>query len=273
MSAQPSTTHRHHLLDTSPEEVLLSLTSEAPLYLHARNWMAEMAAIRPLTEPILDEEQLWLSYPEQGLTLSLSAIRCLHRVSIEHRCRTSLALEIATRGEPRSISIAAIPTLSDLDAFAEKLAPHACTPLTRETYETWRKNHLIRPTACPCCQEAAEKRRKNPENNPITRILCSAIDQRQTLHCTLSARAFHFSQSILPHHILLSDKHISVTGDDHRSMLEIDPGLCHSLHIERRVVDAEQVTRLMLFNSLGIPELTLETSGWDSAAHWQELCM
>ncbi|MFT3992248.1 MAG: hypothetical protein QM680_12650, partial [Luteolibacter sp.] len=176
------------------------------------------------------------------------------------------------RGEPRSISIAAIPTVSDLNAFSEKLAVHPQTALSPDDYESWRKNHLIRPTACPCCQEAAEERRKNPENNPITRILCHAIDHRQALHCTLHANAFQFTQTITPGHILLSDKNISITGDDHRSMLEIDPGLCHSLHIDRRVVDAEKTTRLTIYNSLGIPELRLETTGWASANQWKNLC-
>ncbi len=163
MIPKPSlTSHRYQRIEESAATVLSSLHGESPLYLHARNWMAEMAAITPLTESITDEENDWISFPEQGLNVSLAAVRYLHAIAIDHPSRPSLALEIATHGEPRSISIAAIPVVSDLENFAVSLSRHPAQPLTSEHYDSWRARHLIRPTACPCCAEAAEKRRQNP---------------------------------------------------------------------------------------------------------------
>jgi hypothetical protein len=55
-------------------------------------------------------------------------------------------------------------------------------------------------------------------------------------------------------------------------MLEIDPGYCHSLTLHRRTIDAEPMTSLRIYNSLGAPELTIETSGWEAHDHWLSLC-
>jgi len=265
------TSHRYQRIEESAAAVLPSICGESPLYVHARNWMAEMAAITPLTESITDEEGDWLAFPEQGLNLSLPAVRYLHAIAIDHPSRPSLALEIATHGEPRSISIAAIPVVSDLDDFATSLSRHPARPLTSEHYTAWRDRHLIRPTACPCCAEAAENRRKNPEASPLAAIFSSAISEGTLLHCHLNSKTFGFSQSFVPGNLLMSSGHIGLTGNDGGAMLEIDPGLCHSFTLHRRPIDAEPMTILRIFNSLGIAEVTIEAPGFEPYDEWLRL--
>ena len=264
--------HRHHRVDAPPGNVLNDLSADTPLYIHARNWMAEMASITYLTECVMDDESQIACYPEQGLYLSLDHIEYLHTVAIEHRSRASLALEIATDGEPRAISISAIPLLSDLPAFTACLAEQPFHPLSAENYEKWRASHLTRPSICSCCADAAEERRKKPEIHPLTKIFHHAIEQQMTLHCCLASPAFRFFRSILPGALLFQGGRITLTSQDGNSMLEIDPGYCHSLTLHRTSIDAEPMTRLRIYNSLGTPELTIETPDWDACDQWLSLC-
>ena len=265
------TSQRYQRIEESAATVLSSIHGESPLYLHARNWMAEMAAITPLTESIIDDDSDWLSFPEQGLNLSLSAVRYLHAISIDHPSRPSLALEIATHGEPRSISIAAIPVVSDLESFSTSLSRHPSQPLTPEYYDLWRSHHLIRPTACPCCAEAAENRRQNPESSPLAAIFSNAISESLILHCRLHSKTFGFSQSFVPGNLLMNSGHLGLTGNDGAAMLEIDAGLCHSFTLHRRPVDAEPMTILKIFNSLGVAEVTIEAPGYEPYDEWLRL--
>jgi hypothetical protein len=187
--------HRHHRVDAPAASVLNDLSTDTPLYIHARNWMAEMATITALTECLIDEESQIAYFPEQGLHLSLDSIECLHTIAIEHRSRASLALEIATHGEPRAVSIAAIPHLSDLPAFTASLAEQPFHALSPESYDQWRESHLIRPAICSCCADAAEERRQRPESNPLTRIFCNAIEEGLLFHSRLTSPAFRFSKA------------------------------------------------------------------------------
>jgi hypothetical protein len=268
----PISAHRYHRLQAPPRLVLSGLCGATPLYVHARNWMAEMAAISPLTENLIDEESQWISFPEQGLNLSLAAIRHLHSVEIDHPSRPSLALEIATHGDPRAVSFAAIPSFSDMASFAGNLSEYTRQYLTGEEYDTWRSSHIIQPSACLCCAEAAARRRKNPEKSPLVRIFSSAIAQACELHCRLQSESFRFAHSFVPGNLLMDGSHIGVTGRECLSILEIDPGLCHSLVMHRREIDAEPMTSLRIYNSLGVAELTIETTGWGAYDEWLEFC-
>lgn len=234
--------------------------------------MAEMATITPLTEPVIDEDADWISFPEQGLHLHLPAIRHLHSIAIEHPSRPSVALEIATPGEPRSVSIAAIPSISDLSAFEENLDIHPSTSISPENYDEWRSSHRHLPEICACCAEAAENRRRNPENNPLHRILSMAVNVGAPLFCRLTADAFHFGFPMTPSHLFTSRGNLGITAADSMSMLEIDTGLCHSLVLRKKRIDAEPTTSLTLYNSFGIAELTIDTPGFDIHEPWRQLC-
>jgi hypothetical protein len=270
MNPQSSTaiTHRHHRIAATAQSVLPALCRSTPLYLHAGNWMAEMATITELTECLIDDE--WIAFPEQGLNLSLPAIRHLHSIAIDQR--SSLALEIATHGEPRAVSIAAIPAASDLEKFADRLDGFPNEFLSEKAYQEWRSQHLIRPAACQRCVAAAEERRRDPEANPLTHILDDAVKQGLHLHCQLTSPAFHFALSMTPGNLLLNHGHLAITSHDHRSMLEIDTGLCHLLDLRRRRIDDEPMTVMSIYNSLGAVELTLQTPGYDAYENWLRLC-
>lgn len=265
------TSHRYRRIEESPASVLSALSHTTPLYIHARNWMAEMALISPLADSFRGDGG-WLSFPEQGLNMAMDSLQHLHCVTIDHHTRPSLALEIATHGEPRAISFAAIPSISNLEAFRASLESHPSQPLSSDQYHAWRDSHLIRPTACSCCAGAAEARRKDPGKSPLARILRHSIEDGLQLHCRLHSASFHFALSLIPADILLGKGHITITGDDCASMVEIDPGLCHSLMLHRKEIDAEPMTVLRVYNSLGVPELVIETPGYKAHDQWLEFC-
>ena len=266
------TTHRYRRIEESPSAVLSSLPGDNPLYVHARNWMSEMAVITPLTDSFTDEDGDWLSFPERGLNLFLPGVLHLHAISIDHQSRPSVALEIATPGEPRSVSFAAIPRFSDVAVFADALSRHPSQEMTPDEYNAWRTDHLIRPRACPCCADAAEDRRRDLSENPLSRIFAEAIEKERTLHCRLRSVAFGFSSSFVPSDLLLRKGRIAITSRDHMAMLEIDPGFCHRLNFNRCRIDAEPMTRLSVSNSLGETELVIETAGPETFAEWSRLC-
>jgi hypothetical protein len=261
-------THRHYRIDAAPAAVLPALCHSTPLYVHAGNWMADLAAITDFTECLVDDD--WLSFPEQGLALSLPAIQHLHTIAIDRR--SSLAMEIATPGEPRAVSIAAIPAASDLDQFAERLSYFPTKFLNEKRYQEWRSQQLIRPAACKRCVAAAEERRLHMATNPLGHIFANAVKEGLTLHCELTSPVFRFAVAITPGEILFDRGHLGITGNDQLSMLEIDTGLCHSLDLRRRLVDDEPMTVLSIFNSLGAVELTLQTPGFTAYENWLQLC-
>lgn len=263
--------HRYRRIEESPATVLNGLCRDNPLYVHTRIWMSEMAGILPITETLATDDN-WLSYPEQGLNLFLPAIRHMHAVSINHPSRPSTALEIATHGEPRSVSFAAIPLFSDIAAFRESLSVHPSLDLSAEEYDAWRGDHLVRPTACTCCAEAAKNRRKNIANSPLSRIFTDAIESRIPLHCQIRSDSFRFANTFIPGELITQNGHITLTSDDHKSMLEIDPGLCHALTFDRVRIDDEPMSFLNLSNSLGETELIISTPGFEACSDWIQLC-
>lgn len=265
------TSHRYRRIEEAPSTVVADLSNTTPLYVHARNWMAEMAVITSLSDSFRSDDG-WLSFPEQGLNLSIHAIQHLHCVAIDHHTKPSLALELATDGEPRAVSFAAIPSLSDLDTFRDTLDAHPSQILSSGQYHAWRTSHMIRPTVCPCCASAAEARRKDPGKSPLARILTHSIGEQRELHFRLHSPSFHFGLSQTPAELLLNNGRLTIIGETSSSMLEIDPGLCHSLMLLRKEIDAEPMTQLRIYNSRGVPELTIETSGYDAHDRWLEFC-
>ncbi len=265
------TARRYRRLEESPAAVLDQLPRGNPFYIHARNWMAEMAAIVPVTGCFPTDDG-WLSFPEQGLGLHLHSILHLHSVAVDHPSRPSIALEIATRGEPRSVSVAAIPLFSDITSLEQSLSSHPSLDLTSHEYDAWRHTHLIRPTACSCCADAAKNRRDNAADSPLSRILNETIESKRTLHCHLSSDSFRFSRCFTPDELNVRKGQINLTGDDHTALLEIDPGLCHSLTFNRKLIDGEPTTLLHLANSLGKTELVITTTGFDVCSKWARLC-
>ena len=269
----PFLTHQRSLRFTCPLAPLLeSVATGGPLYVHARNWLAELAAITPLTGIVIDDEEKVALLPEVGLQISLKSIEAVHGVEIRHRESQVLAVEMATRGEPRSISIAAIPRMSDMDHFIGALRGHPSETLREEEYQQWRNDFIIRPKMCPCCAAAAEERRAAPENNPLTRIFCSAIGEKRALRCSIVSPHFSFATWLAPKSLQFSGGVIGVIAEDGKSMLEVDTGLCYLLKIVRRRFDGESFTVLKVYDSMGILQLEISTHGWEAERSWHELC-
>lgn len=252
--------------------LLQDLPGAGPLYLHARNWMAELAAITPLTGLVIDEDERAAFFPEEGLHLSLDAVQAIHGIAIEHHTHPALAIELASHGEPRALSIAAIPNFSDLTRFSSILQRHPSERLSEETYQEWRRASTLLPRICSCCAAAAEERRENPERNPLTRILCHAIEEQATLRCRLRSTLFSFATPLLPRTLQFSDHKISVIAADGKSMLEVDLGICASLRIHLRKIDDEAFSVLQVFDSTGHPHLELAAPGPQMGHAWQRRC-
>lgn len=265
------TARRYHLIETPALQVLDSLPSELPLYVHGRVPMAEVAVITTLGGCFVGHDGCF-RFPETGLAMSLDAIRAMHCIEVEDEAFPSVALEIATPGEPRSVSFAAVPSFSNPRDFGKSLASHPARELTSSQYDTWRARHHVPPHQCPCCKEAAANRRLNPANNPIARILAEAVHSRTVLRCQVHSKVFNFRITLTPGELLVHDSHLGITGEDQHSLIEIDPGFCHSMTIRTERIDSELVTILNIHDSLGTLGLTLETPGEKSAAKWAEIC-
>lgn len=253
--------------------LLQGVSGGGPLYIHARNWLAELAAIVPLGDMVSDEAENSLFFPEQGLHLSLAAVEAVHGVTIDYRSRRALALEIATRGEPRTLSVVAIPNISNMAHFTRCLDHHPAEILGEEEYRQWRDEFIVRPVLCPCCEAAVEERRSQPERNPLTRIFRHAIAHGLDLRCSVVSTAAGFTNWLRPGSLQLSHGMLGVIAEDGKSMLEVDLGICHLLRIVCRVVDDEPFTEMRLYDSLGETRLVISARGRDKDAVWRGLCV
>lgn len=252
--------------------MLQSITLGGPLYVHARNWMVELASIIHLSDLVVDEESNTALFPEAGLHLSLGAVEAVHGVEIDYRSRHALALEIATPGEPRAVSIVAIPNISDLEHFRSCMNHHPSEILREEEYRRWREEFIVLPVICPCCQSAAEERRAHPENNPLTRVFCHAIEENLPLLCRVVSPIFGFSTWLTPKNLQLANGILGAISEDGRSMLEVDFGVCHTLRIVCRLLDDEPFSEINLYDSVGELHLSIAARGWDKEAIWRGLC-
>lgn len=264
---------RHALRFTgSFPSILTGIAKGGPLYVHARNWMAEMASIVPLTGMVVDEQENSVFFPEEGLHLSLEAVEAVHGVEIDCRDTRALALEIATPGEPRSVSIVAVPNISDLGHFTGCLNHHPADFVSEEDYQQWREGFIVRPSVCPCCHSAAEERRSFPERNPLTRIFCDAIDRNIDLRCGIVSPVLGFTTWITPGSLQFSNGMLGIIARDGKSMMEVDPGVCHTLKIVCRLIDDEPFSEINLYDSLGELHFKIAARGWDKEATWRGLC-
>lgn len=270
----PPQVARRTLRFTGPAPSLLqAVASGGPLYVHARNWMTELAAIVPLSEMVSDEDGKSVFFPENGLHLSLAAVEAVHGVEIDYRTRQALALEIATHGEPRTLSVVAIPNISEMEHFTRCLNHHPADILREDQYQQWRDEHIIRPMICPCCQAAADERRSYPERNPLTRMFCHAIEQELELRCSLISPVVGFTTWLKPKNLQLANGILGVIADDGKSMLEVDFGVCHTLRIVCAMMDGERFTEMILFDSLGNPHFKIAAREWEMDAAWRSMCM
>lgn len=248
-----------------------SITCGGPLYLHTRNWMAELAAIVDPGDPVIDDHEDSVLLPEAGLQLSLPAVEVVHGVGINYQSRRALALEFATFGEPRSLSIVAIPNISNLGYFRKCMELHHSEVLSEGEYQAWRNDFMVRPSLCPCCAGAAEMRREDSESHPLTRIVCEAIERNLPLRCQMVSEVLGFSRWITPKNLRFSEGILGVIADDGKSMLEVDLGMCHSMRIVRRRIDDEAFSEINLYDSLGLLHLRISARGWDREAVWRGL--
>lgn len=255
---------------TGPFSSMLGgIGGSGPIYVHSRNWMVEMASIVHLGGIATDEEEGVVFFPEEGLHLALGAVEAVHGVEINCQGKRALALEVATRGETRSLSFVAIPNVSNVGHFTRCMDHHPAEILTEDDYKVWRDDFMIRPSICPCCQSAAEERRAYPERNPLTRILCHAIENELNLRCEVVSPVLGFTTWLQPGNLQLSSGILGAIARDGRSMLEIDLGICHNLKIVRRVLDDEAFSEISLYDSLGTLHFRMSARGWDKEMIWR----
>lgn len=268
----PYQTCRRALRFTGPVAPLLQdVATGRPLYVHARNRMAELAAIVPLSEMVVEGDD-WF-FPGEGVHLSASAVEAVHAVEIESPTRPAMALEIATRGEPRSLSIVASATFSDVGEFTRCLNRHPVEIVEKDEYRQWQEDFTFQPVMCPCCLTSAEERRANPERNPLTRILCHAIENNRSFRCGIVSPVVGLTTWLHPENLQISGGFVAAIAEDGKSILEVDLGVCHMLRIQRRLIDAERFTEIQLYDSLGARHLTLSTKGWKVESVWRKLCL
>jgi hypothetical protein len=266
------TARRNLRYSGSVPSLLESLTGDLPLYVHARNWLAELATIAPLTGLLIDESDQTAIFPEQGLVIALGQVAAVHGVPLLYGAHQTWALEIAAAGEPRAVSIVAIPEFSDMEHFTRSLHRHPADVLCDAEYRQWREAFAVIPPMCPCCHAAAEERRTNPERNPLARIFWHSIESQLALRCQIISPAMGFSCWLTPKTLEFSKRGLTVLAEGGRSLLEVDVGICHSLQMVCRLIDAEPFTEIHLYDSLGELHLQIAACGWHYEAIWRGLC-
>jgi len=271
--SHPHPVGRRSLRFTGPfNGILQELTGIGPLYVHARNWLAELAAIIPLTGMAVDESGNTAIFPEDGLVISLGEVEEVHGVTINYQKRQALALEFATPGEPRGVSIVAIPNISDMESFTRCLHRHPAEIVREDEYERWREKFMVRPAICPCCMAAMEERRENPERNPLTAIFQHAIAEGLELRCEIISPSMGLSTWLAPRGLQFSNGLTGLIGSDNKAMLEVDYGMCHSLRIARQVMDGEVFSEICLYDSIGQLHLKIAARGAKHEGFWREIC-
>jgi hypothetical protein len=234
--------------------------------------MAGMCAMTPLREMVIDHSGSEACFPEEGLHVSLRKIDAIHGVDLHSATGPLLSAEFAIRGVPKALAIAAIPNLSDVERFRSAMGEQAAQFITPQGFQRWHKSHARKPALCPCCEAAAEKRRATLEQNPLTRIFHHAIGSGMQLRSSIVSPAYGFTASLTPASLAFAEGILEVSGADGTTMIELDPGLCHSLTIVRETLDGERFSTLKLYDSTGTIHLKLAAPGWETEKLWRKIC-
>lgn len=255
------------------ERLFLTIGGESPLLIHAANAMAGLAAIMPLGGIVGSEDGGTLFFPDAGLEIALDRIDAMHGIDLPMGDRSTLSVEFAMRGDPRALAIASIPPHGNADSFRHRLLALRFTSLDPSIYQKWCRDYTRHPVMCPCCSAAATKRRGDPAGNPMARMFEQAILSSTPLRCTLLSPSCGFASWLIPADLCFGNGRLELTGNGGASLLELDPGICHSLAITRRRLDGENFSVMRLFDSKGEAHLEIATPGWRAAADWKSLCM
>jgi hypothetical protein len=268
----PEPSHCFRIHDPA-ERLFLAFGGESPLLIHAANAMAGLAAIMPLGELVGSEDGNTLFFPDAGLEIMPDRTDAIHGIDLPMGERSTLSVEFAMRGDPRALAIAAIPPHGNATLFRHHLLALRFTSLDPRIYQKWSRAYTRHPVMCPCCSAAATKRRSDPAGNPIARVFEQAILRCTPLRCTLPSDACGFSSWLLPSDLSFANGRLELTGNGGSSLLEFDPGICHSLAIARRRLDGEDFSVMRLFDSKGEAHLEIATPGWRAESEWKALCM
>lgn len=255
------------------ERLFLAIGGESPLLIHATNPMAGLAGIMPLGEMVGSEDGRTLFFPDAGLEIALDRIDAMHGIELPTEDGSTLSIEFALRGDPRALAIAAIAPHENADLFRRRLLALRFTSIDPLIYRKWSRAHTQHPVMCPCCSAAAAKRRANPAGNPMAGMFEQAVVRSTPLRCTLISRSCGFTSWLLPSDLSCGNGRLELTGNGGSSLLDFDPGICHSLSITRQRLDGEHFSVMRLFDSKGEAHLEIATPGWQAEADWRALCM
>lgn len=273
MNAPESLTHRRcFVFDVSPERLLMAMRCQSPWFIQAANALAVLATVEPLGDMAGACCGQQVFFPENGLDLAINDVARIHLVELQGPTGTIVSVEFALAGDPRALTIAAPPGHPDavsLRIRLERLKKHL---IAEKTYQEWCHGYTREPVLCPCCKEAAQKRRTQPAAHPAAGILRHAMDQSLPLRCTLKSNACGLTTTIQPAFLDFDDGGIQLTGIDGSSQLGIDPGLCHAIAVEPLTLDGEKHSVFRLMDSLGRINLEISTPGWYACKVWVEIC-
>ncbi len=250
----------------------MAMSCGSPLFIQAANALAVLSTVEPLGEMAGDCCGQRVFSPENGLDLAINDIVRIHRVELKIPGESILSVEFALAGDPRALTIAAPPGHVDAPLFRSRVDGLPGRPVGHKSYESWCRGFSREPVLCPCCKEAAVRRRANPAAHPVAAIFRHAIGNGLPLRCTLKGDACGLTSAIMPGMLDFEDGGINLMGNDGTTQLGIDPGICHSLMVEPLTLDGERHSVLRLFDSLGHQRLELSTPGWHACPVWVAIC-
>ena len=259
-------------IDDAPERVLLALACGTPLLVQAGNRMASLATLSPLGEMAGCTTGRAVFFPEIGLDLAIEEVEAVHALDFTIGGNRALSVEFAIGNHPRALAIAALAAHGDDARVRDRLRPLRAARMAERAYQKWQDGYTRPPPMCPCCRGKAETRRQHADQHPVFTILADATEHERPLRCTLLSAVCGFSSWILPGILTCDEGRIECRDHAQSSMIELDPGLFHAVHIRRCRMDGEPYTALRLFDSLGIARVEISTPGWQADGVWHHTC-
>ncbi|MGC4013839.1 MAG: hypothetical protein QM755_04880 [Luteolibacter sp.] len=267
----PSSEHALRLRP-APEAIFRAITPVKRLYVHARNNGAELAAIQPLGEPLLDEENHVAIFPEGGLNLDLTHLRGVHAVRIDKLLHPATAVEFDFEERSCALSLVALDESADHGPFVEdiRILSESTIPLTE--LDRWRAELDPPPCVCPHCSQAADRRILHAARHPLTLILEEATVLHLPLLCRIQSPHLGMVTSLIPGRVKLRSGCIEVIDASGHGLLHIKLEYAHSLWVLPVRIDDETWSAIRVYDMLGQLNLEIATPDPAMERNWRSLC-
>ncbi|GAA5481988.1 hypothetical protein [Haloferula sargassicola] len=255
-------------LDPKAGDLAEALAALGPCCLQTRTRSIELSTWADPAETVITAEgHLW--FPSLGLELTSDRIEGVHASPLPQLPDHAGIIELDSADGLGRVGFAVGTDPATRARFHRLIGDFGLGEIENRELVEWRRSLDSGFRMCPCCLEAARKRRERPDLHPLADILIHSSQLGIELLVEFGHDAFTHSVFMTPGPVHCSGG-IAVTSVDATSILRIDPLLLHALCISPRAVDGELRTVLHAFNPLGQRILTLSCPDADQLMIWQE---